>query len=203
MRTAATKTDRLAARACFIPAGATMRFQSAAGAVYTYEANGVCYGLAFRGSAMRPEWHYRFRSVERRDEQITTWLQGLEASQARKDAEQAARRVWTPTTKPGDILVRSWGYDQTNVDFYVVTRVRGRAVWLRTLAHTEIEATQSMAGYVSPLFLEVVDGEPVMRPRPVGEEFRGTATQGGVTVTKRGGKAREWDGRPCYESTYA
>jgi hypothetical protein len=29
----------------------------------------------------------------------------------------------TPTVKRGDVFYRSWGYDQTNVNFYVVTAV--------------------------------------------------------------------------------
>ena len=37
--------------------------------------------------------------------------------------------------EPGAILVNSWGYDQTNIDFYVIVKRtdNGRGVWL-TLA---------------------------------------------------------------------
>lgn len=32
--------------------------------------------------------------------------------------------------KQGDIFVRSWGYDQTNVDFYEVVKVAAKTVTL-------------------------------------------------------------------------
>lgn len=33
--------------------------------------------------------------------------------------------------RPGDFLSYSWGYDQTNVDFYRVTRTTEKSVWIQ------------------------------------------------------------------------
>ena len=35
------------------------------------------------------------------------------------------------TIKPGDVFVESWGYDQTNIDCYVVTRTTPASVYLQ------------------------------------------------------------------------
>lgn len=39
--------------------------------------------------------------------------------------------------KIGDILHHSWGYDQTNADFYQVLRVTDKSVWIAQLETTE------------------------------------------------------------------
>lgn len=44
-----------------------------------------------------------------------------------------------PTATVGDILYTSWGYDQTNVDFYRVTRVKGKTVYVREIGATRVD----------------------------------------------------------------
>ena len=39
----------------------------------------------------------------------------------------------THGVKIGDVFVESWGYDQTNVDFYQVTRVMPKSVEIRAI----------------------------------------------------------------------
>jgi hypothetical protein len=42
--------------------------------------------------------------------------------------------------KAGDIFYSSWGYDQTNVDYYIVTRVVGRcSVELQEIGTAKVE----------------------------------------------------------------
>lgn len=44
--------------------------------------------------------------------------------------------------KPGDIFYTSWGYDQTNVDYYVVTRLVGRcSVELQEIGTAKVATT--------------------------------------------------------------
>jgi hypothetical protein len=35
--------------------------------------------------------------------------------------------------KVGDILVSSWGYDQTNIDYFQVVRTSDKSVWIREI----------------------------------------------------------------------
>jgi hypothetical protein len=51
------------------------------------------------------------------------------------------------STKPvevGDFFEESWGYDQTNIDFYEVVRISasGKTVWLRHVASKIVESNQ-------------------------------------------------------------
>ncbi len=44
--------------------------------------------------------------------------------------------------KPGDIFNMSWGYDQTNNNFFQVTRVSEKGVWVREIGCKSVEGTQ-------------------------------------------------------------
>ena len=43
--------------------------------------------------------------------------------------------------KVGDILYSSWGYDQTNIDFYKVVRVSESSVWIQQIGKKVVEVT--------------------------------------------------------------
>lgn len=63
--------------------------------------------------------------------------------------------------KAGDILVSSWGYDQTNIDFYLVTRATEKTVWLNQLESNKInDGPMSMTGKATPAYK---NGKPVLR----------------------------------------
>lgn len=49
-----------------------------------------------------------------------------------------------PVAHVGDILYTSWGYDQTNVDFYQVIRVSGKNAWIREISILVDPATQGL-----------------------------------------------------------
>ena len=73
--------------------------------------------------------------------------------------------------KAGDIVHTSWGWEQTNVDFYVVTRVTAARVWVREIAK-DYRETHFMAGKTWPV-------EPV---EMIGPETRHNLVRGGFTI---------------------
>ena len=82
------------------------------------------------------------------DEKIAECAASLRSHEASKAARAAERR------KPhdlvvGDVLSAMWGYDQTNVDYYQVTRTSDRCVWVRPIA-AESKETASMQGDCVP-----------------------------------------------------
>lgn len=85
---------------------------------------GTYYAMAFIGKSGKPAWNYQFRSLERREAKIKEQIEASKASMVFK-AEQRAERNKPHSLKVGDVLSSSWGYDQTNVDFYMITRVVG------------------------------------------------------------------------------
>lgn len=56
--------------------------------------------------------------------------------------------------EPGAILYSSWGYDQTNIDFYYVTRATAKSAWIIPMANVMTD----VVGWASE---HVVAGEPL------------------------------------------
>lgn len=66
-----------------------------------------------------------------------------EGVKAARRAERAAVRKATPNLfKVGMILSNSWGYDQTNVDFYQVTRTTPRGVYIRPIGGKSVPGSE-------------------------------------------------------------
>lgn len=61
-------------------------------------------------------------------------------------------QISTPAVVVGDFFHESWGYDQTNADFYEVVRVSasGKTVWLRHV-DTALVSGDGPADYVAPI----------------------------------------------------
>ena len=92
----------------------------------------------------------------------------------RKDEEKAkkkeARANMKHTFDPGTILYASWGYDQTNVDFYQVTARTDKTVTFREIAGEHVPGSgesNGMSANVRPLKDQFLDGKPEHR-RTVG-----------------------------------
>lgn len=111
------------------------------------------------------------------------------------------------TPKVGDIFEMSWGYDQTNVNFFQVTRVSSKGVFVREVAQSPVP---SMGGgavceYVSACKDQFLTKSQWCNPR--GQSFQGNVE----TFRKVSGNppgfsikgryyARLWDNKPTYSS---
>lgn len=113
----------------------------------------------------------------------------------------ANRKATTMTIQPetlpavGDILVSSWGYDQTNIDYYQVTRVSPAMITMRPIASRQDSDDGGWTGRAVP-----VPGQftgPGIRRKP-------RNCRDGYCVTLTGYSAAHlWDGTPNRYSTYA
>lgn len=193
-----TKEQRKAARNSFLPKGTAVSkitLKNDAAVVYLFTVAGKSYAKGFRGTAAKPEFYHGFKSDERRAEYVKQWLQSVRETVARKAAYRAEKSAWVNPLKVGDILHTSWGYDQTNVEFFAVTRVSGKRVWVREIA-ADSEATGFMSGKCWP----------AMPIRFIGEETMHVAQPSGKSVHVTIDKVRTaWpiEGRSYGFSTYA
>lgn len=62
----------------------------------------------------------------------------------------------------GTIFAASWGYDQTNVDFYEVVRRTAKNVWVRPIESKKTYNPQAMTGTAKPI-PGTFTGNPVRR----------------------------------------
>jgi hypothetical protein len=165
-------------------------------AVYVYEAERqgktVPLAIGFHGKAAKPDWHHSFRDDERRQRHIASFLEGRKARAAAMTQRKAERNK-PHTLKVGDILRSSWGYDQTNIDYYQVTRVPGPM----TVEIREIAASSSGE-----------DGFMTAKCTAVRDAFKGPpmikrATADNCVRIASYAYASPWDGKADRYSWYA
>jgi hypothetical protein len=101
----------------------------------------------------------------------------------------------------GEILVYSWGYEQTNIDFYQVVSVTSKTVMIREI---KSEATQNTpAGIPNSMTAREI---PIIDTF-IGDSIRKTpktwAYNGEVYLKMKHGFCQRWNGRPQHSSSYA
>lgn len=118
--------------------------------VYAFtNSNGKPCAMGFRGKSQKPAFNLYFATEERRTQYVTNWVNGVVESATQKQKLKAERNA-PHSIKVGDIFRASWGYDQTNIDFYECTKVIGSAmIEVREIGAITIE-TEFMQGECAP-----------------------------------------------------
>jgi hypothetical protein len=118
--------------------------------------------VAYSGTKGKPDLLYYYGSSEMRAFALGKWLDGLQKKAeyfAREKAKKKARDAEPNPAKVGDVLCCSWGYEQTNVDWFEVVETNGRTnVTIRKIAADRI-TTGWEQGTCLPLKGEFI-GEP-------------------------------------------
>ena len=113
----------------FIPQGYDLTIDHKELGITVYVRDGETLGgLCFVGKAVKPTWFYRFKSVEQRNKQIQETFDQVQSKLDRKAQEKAkkADAMSNHGVVAGDVFRCSWGYDQTNIDYYEVIAVTGK-----------------------------------------------------------------------------
>ena len=163
--------------------------------------------IGFAGKNKKSNFYYRFRTPE----QMTTCIEGfvkntIEAAE-KKAAEKAAKKSANAAIsaadhwKIGDIIVNSWGWEQTNIDFYVVTAVKGKTITVAEVYGAQVEGTM----YAHGMACDVV---PTSELKPNGKTYNLRVKSGyngdaALSQPESYYYMHKWSGRPMYKSWYA
>jgi hypothetical protein len=159
----------------------------------------------WKPKAQKPYVHGYFRSWQMREDKIRDDIRNFRDYQQYK-VEQRAENAPTDDdiakVQVGTIFCWSWGYDQTNVDFFEVTEKRGRKVIVRAIAQESVSGSEGfMSDSVIPLphnFLE--DNDPQL-PRTLTKIVKFNNREPNLSMEY--GWAGLWSGKPHYRSWYA
>ena len=91
----------------------------------------------------------------------------------------------------GSILASSWGYDQTNVDFYMVTRTTKTSVYIRKI-RSEVTRSGGPSDSVMPCLLGRPDSDSAEPKRKKVQTYDGRPYVSLSTYAS----AYLWDGTP-------
>ena len=142
-----TSEERDAAR--YRPAGFVARhLPDGVSTVYcgTLGASTVAYAYIGKSVSTRG---YSFGSEAARDAYVERVAASVVATAKARATRAAERKAAGHDLKVGDILSTCWGYEQTNREYYQVTRASGKSVWVRQVASLR-EHTQPDAGHAVP-----------------------------------------------------
>lgn len=156
------------------------------------DAAGRLFAMAFQGNAQKPLWYHRFRNandmqmhVERT---VAKRLEHFLAKSERAGKRKSAGTQPNPFTV-GDILVSSWGTDQTNVTFYAVTKATARTVELQELVNRVVERHPLYGDKVVP------EHAAASRRAPLRKTVSFVVGRPSVAVSHYN-RAYLWDGKP-------
>lgn len=149
--------------------------------------------MVFQAKRAKPDWRLRFMSEEAREARIERWRDGVRERAARTAARRAHERAFFTSLGVGDILVASWGYDQTNVDAYQVVAVHGkRTVSMQPIALTRVKDTGPDSALLEPVPDAFLEGSEPTRYR---------VAVGDVVHVSRCAVATRWHGKPVHSSS--
>jgi len=161
-------------------------------AAWTWESNGKLYGIAFQGNSNKPLWNFVFRTEAQRDRRIQETITSRKRALELKAQRQKEKSEFEHGLSVGDILYSSWGYDQTNIDFYQVTAVRGKMVEIRKIGGKIVRQSRGV-DYVVAVPNNFI-GKP-LRKKPTGRK----GEKPKVKITSYSW-ASLWDGKPLYQT---
>lgn len=122
--------------------------------------------LRAKSAYAKPIFNFRFSSIERMHEwlnkDLSRRLEIKASEEARKEARKNALKI--NPFQVGDLMYDSWGYDQTNIDFYQVLEIKNKSVVLQPINGKMIpsEGYSSMAGLIAPIKNSFY-GEPIRK----------------------------------------
>ncbi|MBY0345465.1 MAG: hypothetical protein K2P98_01200, partial [Neisseriaceae bacterium] len=111
------------------------------------------------GKKVKASFHYKFTSQESLKNHVDSFVNGLEKA-ADDKAKFKAERAQPRALNVGDVLVSSWGCEQTNIDYFQVVGLVGKSsVMLQEIAKDKTTDSRGDTGKCVPV-LDKFIGEP-------------------------------------------
>lgn len=130
-----------------------------------YQMPNMPIAMVYIGKRSKPQEHTRFSSVQRMDEKLIE-MEGRLLSWEKMKEERKAKRKGEMVVEVGQILYNSWGYEQTNIDFYQVVEVKGSQFVIQEIAGRRVEGSlmsHGMADEVVPVKDKFVSDEKITK----------------------------------------
>ena len=143
----------------------------------------------YKGESGKPVSHYYYGNETHRQETIDKIKRNVDNREKLLEERKKARKNLVNPFEIGDILTSSWGYDQTNVDFYEVIGVTNKSVKIEKIGSKTISDN-------GPGGLGVV---PDTSWRSGNVMLKRVGTNGYVSLTSYS-CASKWDGIPQYKT---
>lgn len=148
--------------------------------------------------AKKPYVNHYFKDENERALKLSAYEKRLIEIELEKIERRSSKKIQTEkfkeALKVGDILSCSWGWEQTNVDFYQVVSINDKKtkVIIQEMSHITVDGSEQSHGMACSVNPGEVYG-PKIEKTITGEYIK---LDRSVSLSK-------WDGKACYKSWYA
>lgn len=151
----------------------------------------------FAGKASKPLVHAMYRTENQAMAEVRQWVTIRTRHAEEKALRSQERRNYVPEVSLGDIYVCSWGYDQTNVDFYQITGISttGKSVMVRRI-ESRVASSSSGQDMVLPVKDRFTQHAPIKCIPQKG--YKGEPS----LKVNSDRFAHKWNGKPQYATTF-
>lgn len=182
-------------REFYIPAGAAKVTDKRSDAVaYLYAtSNGAPAVAVFYGKQAKPAARYKYKNDQARVQAVTRFFEHRRQILDSQAARRAERNAKPRKAEVGAVYYTSWGYDQTNIDYYEVVELVGtKSARVRKIGGMDVSSPDQpyMTGKSIPC-AGAYRGEPLL-VRFTGDSFK-----------VDGHYAHRWNGQPNNWTAYA
>jgi hypothetical protein len=141
---------------------------------------GYCTKKVSKARFPKALFNYRFRSAERMAEFCKEWIEKVEANinsvKQLKEQKKIAQQNMNHNFKVGQVIYNSWGYDQTNINFYQVIESKEKSIILREIASSYVAGSEGfMSACVKPVENAFI-GEPILKKVVVSVSYNGNVS---------------------------
>lgn len=163
--------------------------------VYVYESNGIFWAIGYAGRKKNPAFRHWYKEEEQRDDYVNKFLDKQEADAVGKIRYRQEKKNFVTSLVQGEILYGSWGWEQTNVEFFEIIEVRSKnTIRIRSLVKHK-SYSGDMSGRAMPIAGQY-DGETQTVRLRLGDQCSAALCGLKVLLAK-------WDGEPKTFSEYA
>lgn len=194
------------------PAGLDETLTDQYGIEIYYSTNDL-KAIFYAGKSSKSWWFYRFASldemIKRIYESVDRHIERENEKLQKKEELKKAMQVFKAADyfNIGDIVVNTWGYEQTNVDFYQVTEVLNKKIRVRKIGAEIVNATGPMSANVMPVKDSFCDNSESSRNVSLLSLKAEINVSGVVSCRICDPQSyyyfHKWDGKPQYCSWYA
>jgi len=147
----------------------------------------------YKGLSGKAISYYWYRTLEQRQNAVEGFKDMADSQEKYKVEKKEALKNLVNVAKVGDILDSSWGYDQTNIDFYEVVGVTAKSVKIEEIGQTLVEQT----GYDSET---VVPNRNSRSGKIMMKRIKSYNKNEYYVSIASYAIASKWDGSPCHQS---
>jgi hypothetical protein len=110
----------------------------------------------FTGKKKKSSSKYRFKTIERfheyMDEEVKNHFDNLARKEMKKEEDKKLAKMNREKVNVGDIFHTSWGYEQTNVNFFqIIEKKSASTVLIREISSEVLEETSWCSNTINPI----------------------------------------------------